>query len=101
MTGDATANGFDQLFAAADDYHQQFQPDELSAAPTRNLVVLTCMDARLDLFRLLRLEIGDAHLLRNAGGRATEFQPHNRPPLFTARPKPQPARGYGGPLSTA
>ena len=40
-------------------------------APARRLVVLSCMDARLDLFRALGLEVGDAHLLRNAGGRAT------------------------------
>ena len=39
--------------------------------PDRHLVVLTCMDARLDLFRSLGLDVGDAHLLRNAGGRAT------------------------------
>ncbi len=53
-------------------YATQFVPNDLSAAPRRQLVVLTCMDARLDLFRLLGLAIGDAHLLRNAGGRATD-----------------------------
>jgi carbonic anhydrase len=40
--------------------------------PSRHLVVLTCMDARLDLFRALGLEVGDSHILRNAGGRATD-----------------------------
>jgi carbonic anhydrase len=40
--------------------------------PVRHLVVLTCMDARLDLFRSLGLEVGDAHILRNAGGRASD-----------------------------
>ena len=39
--------------------------------PQRQLVILTCMDARLDLFRALGLEVGDAHILRNGGGRAT------------------------------
>jgi carbonic anhydrase len=39
--------------------------------PARHLVILTCMDARLDLFRALGLEVGDAHILRNAGGRAS------------------------------
>jgi carbonic anhydrase len=39
--------------------------------PARQLVILTCMDARLDLFRALGLEVGDAHVLRNAGGRAS------------------------------
>ena len=39
--------------------------------PLRRLVVLACMDARLDLFSALGLEVGDAHILRNAGGRVT------------------------------
>ena len=39
--------------------------------PDRHLVILTCMDARLDLFRALGLQVGDAHILRNAGGRAS------------------------------
>lgn len=61
-----------RIVNAAAAYADRFEPDELTAAPSRRLVVLTCMDARLDLFRLLGLEIGDAHLLRNAGGRATD-----------------------------
>lgn len=40
--------------------------------PARRLVILTCMDARLDLFRSLGLTAGDAHILRNAGGRVTD-----------------------------
>ncbi|HVM07388.1 MAG TPA: carbonic anhydrase [Acidimicrobiales bacterium] len=40
--------------------------------PARQLVILTCMDARLDLFRALGLEVGHAHILRNAGGRASD-----------------------------
>jgi carbonic anhydrase len=63
---------FDELFGAAEEFHQHFQPDGLTAAPTRHVVVLSCMDARLDLFRLLGLAIGDSHILRNAGGRATD-----------------------------
>ena len=59
------------LFAARR-YADAFVPDELTAAPTRSIVVLTCMDARLDLFRMLGLEIGDSHILRNAGGRVTD-----------------------------
>jgi carbonic anhydrase len=42
-----------------------------SARPARQLVILTCMDTRLDLLRALGLEVGDAHFVRNAGGRAT------------------------------
>jgi carbonic anhydrase len=42
-----------------------------SPRPTKHLCILTCMDARLDLFRALGLWQGDAHILRNAGGRAS------------------------------
>ncbi len=41
-------------------------------SPSRRLAVVTCMDARIDLFAALGLEIGDAHLLRNAGGVISE-----------------------------
>ena len=61
----------DAMIDAASRYHDSFVANELTAAPTRGVTVLTCMDARLDLFRLLGLEIGDAHILRNAGGRVT------------------------------
>lgn len=42
------------------------------APPKLKLVVLTCMDARIDVFDLLGLQPGDAHVLRNGGGRVTE-----------------------------
>lgn len=41
------------------------------ARPIRRLAVVTCMDARIDPARLLGLEPGDAHVLRNAGGAVT------------------------------
>jgi len=43
-----------------------------SPRPTRQLVILSCMDTRLDLLRALGLEVGEAHFIRNAGGRVTE-----------------------------
>lgn len=56
--------------------NQEFQRTAFQAAPStpqpaRRLVVLACMDARLDLFRSMGLQAGDAHILRNAGGRAS------------------------------
>jgi carbonic anhydrase len=57
----------DQLLAAADDYHQRYTPDR-PLRPARQLTVVACMDSRLDLFGLLGLDVGDAHVLRNAGG---------------------------------
>jgi carbonic anhydrase len=42
------------------------------ARPARRLAVVTCMDARIDVFAALGLELGDAHVIRNAGGRVTD-----------------------------
>ena len=42
------------------------------ARPSRKLAVLTCMDARIDVFAVLGLHLGEAHVLRNAGGRVTD-----------------------------
>jgi carbonic anhydrase len=44
----------------------------VSAEPARKLAVVTCMDARIDVYRLLGLELGDAHVIRNAGGLVTD-----------------------------
>ncbi len=43
-----------------------------AAQPSRRLVVVTCMDARIDPLRAFGLELGEAHVLRNAGGIVTE-----------------------------
>jgi len=44
---------------------------ELPTNPQLHLAVLTCMDSRLDLFGALGLDLGEAHLIRNAGGLAS------------------------------
>ena len=44
----------------------------LSPKPRRKLAVLTCMDARIEPLSLLGLELGDAHVIRNAGGLVTD-----------------------------
>jgi carbonic anhydrase len=62
----------DEMVAAASAYEQAFAPSGRSAAPTRKVAVVACMDARLDLFALLGLEVGDAHLMRNGGGSLTD-----------------------------
>ncbi len=45
---------------------------DLQVEPTRQLAVVTCMDSRLDVFAALGLNIGEAHVLRNAGGVVTD-----------------------------
>jgi carbonic anhydrase len=42
------------------------------AEPHRRLAVITCMDARIDVFAVLGLHLGEAHVIRNAGGRVTD-----------------------------
>jgi carbonic anhydrase len=44
----------------------------LPSPPSKRLVIVACMDARMDLHRILGLEPGDAHVIRNAGGVITE-----------------------------
>ncbi len=44
----------------------------MKAEPRRRLAVLACMDARIDIYDLLGLERGDAHIVRNAGGLVTD-----------------------------
>lgn len=40
--------------------------------PSRRLAVVTCMDARIDVFAVLGLHLGEAHVIRNAGARVTD-----------------------------
>jgi carbonic anhydrase len=42
------------------------------ARPSRRLAVITCMDTRIDVYAALGLHIGEAHVIRNAGGRVTD-----------------------------
>jgi carbonic anhydrase len=61
----------DQLLQANVQYVQAF-PGPRPLAPALRLSVVACMDSRLALFGALGLRIGDAHLIRNAGGVVTE-----------------------------
>lgn len=62
----------EQLVANNRDYVAQFDQGDLPMPPATKVVVLACMDARLDPARVLGLNEGDAHVIRNAGGVATE-----------------------------
>ena len=53
-------------------YADAFDAHDASKIPARRLFVLTCMDARVDPLRLLGLQVGDANIVRNAGGRVTD-----------------------------
>ena len=58
----------DELLANNVRYAESFQDGALPLPPAKRLAVLACMDARLDMEKLLGLEEGDAHVIRNAGG---------------------------------
>jgi len=62
-----------EVIAANDVYVQNFgDKGKLPLPPGRKLAILTCMDARLDPAKYAGLAEGDAHVIRNAGGRATD-----------------------------
>ena len=58
----------DQLLENNSRYADGFDKGELPLPPARNLAVVACMDARLDVHKILGLDEGDAHVIRNAGG---------------------------------
>lgn len=62
----------DEFRKANDAYASNFQKGDLPMPPARHVAVLTCMDARLHPSRFLDLAEGDAHVIRNAGGRASD-----------------------------
>ena len=53
-------------------YASSFNKGDLPMPPARHVAVLTCMDARLHPASFLGLALGDAHVIRNAGGRASD-----------------------------
>jgi carbonic anhydrase len=62
----------DQLLKENEAYAKSFTKGNLPLPPSRKVAVLACMDARLDVHKILGLEEGEAHVIRNAGGEATE-----------------------------
>src|SRR5438445_8743364 len=62
----------DELLRKNDAYARSFDKGSLPLPPAKHLAVLACMDARLDVHKILGLNEGDAHVIRNAGGVATD-----------------------------
>jgi carbonic anhydrase len=63
----------DEVIAANESYASSFgDKGELALPPARRFAILTCMDARLDPAAYAGLSEGDAHVIRNAGGRASD-----------------------------
>ena len=62
----------DEVLANNERYAADFHKGDLPIPPAKGLAVVACMDARLDVNRILGLEEGDAHVIRNAGGVVTD-----------------------------
>jgi carbonic anhydrase len=62
----------EQLVRNNQAYAESFDKGALPLPPAKRVAVLACMDARLDVHRLLGLQEGDAHVIRNAGGVVTD-----------------------------
>lgn len=61
-----------EVMAANQEYAANFDKGGLAMPPARQFAILTCMDARLDPAKYAGLSEGDAHVIRNAGGRASD-----------------------------
>lgn len=72
MTDEPFQPSADELLAFNQHYAEQFDDHDLALRPTRHLAIVTCMDSRMDIFKMLGLRQGDAHIIRNAGGVVTD-----------------------------
>ncbi|MSO59755.1 MAG: carbonic anhydrase [Ilumatobacteraceae bacterium] len=62
----------DQLIQNNAKFVETFADHGLALAPRRKLAIVACMDSRMDMFQMLGLDHGDAHIIRNAGGVVTD-----------------------------
>ncbi|MDH5682542.1 MAG: carbonic anhydrase [Spirochaetota bacterium] len=53
-------------------YASSFTSGDLTSPPSKNLAVVACMDARMNVENILGIKLGEAHIIRNAGGSVTE-----------------------------
>ena len=84
----------DELLDNARRYAEDFDKGDLPLPPAKHVAVVACMDARLNVYGLLGLSEGDAHVIRNAGGVVTEDEirsPGDQPaPARHPRDRPDP-----------
>lgn len=61
-----------ELVVNNEHYVEQFSDRGLSLRPRRQMAIVACMDSRMDIFQMLGLAHGEAHIIRNAGGVVTD-----------------------------
>ena len=64
----------DDLLKNNESFAQSFDKGDLPLPPARKIAIVACMDARLNPYPILGLELGDAHVIRNAGGVITDYE---------------------------
>jgi len=69
---DDFAPNTDELLANNARFAGRYSDQALELYPRRRLVIVACMDSRMDIFEMLGLAHGDAHIIRNAGGVVTD-----------------------------
>src|SRR4028118_1519804 len=74
----------DELLRNNEAYAESFAKGDLPLPPAKGVAVVACMDARLNVYGMLGLQEGDAHVIRNAGGVVTDDEgrrlaPRGRP----------------------
>jgi carbonic anhydrase len=62
----------DELLENAEKHAKAFDKGDLPMPPARKVAIVACMDARVNPYPILGLELGDAHVIRNAGGVVTD-----------------------------
>ena len=72
MTDPPFTPNVDELIQSNAAYVRQFSDRGLALRPRRQLAIVACMDSRMDIFQMLGLAHGDAHVIRNAGGVVTD-----------------------------
>ena len=65
-------SAFDDVLAANEAYRVNYDDQGLEGRAARGIAVVTCMDSRIEPLKMLGLSVGDAKIMRNAGGRVTD-----------------------------
>ena len=66
------AGEYERILEENSRFTEAYDRSALTAAPLTGIAILACMDARIDVEDALGLRVGDAHIIRNAGGFATQ-----------------------------
>ncbi len=65
-------SAIDEFVKNNEEYANDFDKGDLPLPPARKVAVVACMDARVNPYPILGLDLGDAHVIRNAGGVVTD-----------------------------